>query len=77
MLTINADSHGIFKELHRPDPKRSPEMQDKRMVVILNEDAYDQWLDAPAEASMDFMRQYSREKLLSASEAGSSPAQLF
>ena len=44
MLTINADTHAIFKELHRPDPKRPPEKQDKRMVVILDEDNYDAWL---------------------------------
>ena len=25
MLTINADTHPIFRELHRPDPKRSPD----------------------------------------------------
>ena len=47
MLTINADSHPIFNQLHRPDPKRTPDKQDKRMVVILPEEAYGAWLDAP------------------------------
>ena len=49
MLTINADTHPIFRELHRPDPKRPADKQDKRVLVVLNEDAYDGWLDAPPE----------------------------
>ena len=60
---MNADSHSIFKELHRPDPKREPHSQDKRMVVILNEDSYEAWLDAPADKSMKFVRQYSADYL--------------
>lgn len=56
-LTINASSHPIFSELHKPDLKRPPDKQDKRMVVILNENSYDAWLDAPAYKSMPFMRQ--------------------
>jgi putative SOS response-associated peptidase YedK len=68
MLTINADAHPIFKELHRPDPKRPPEMQDKRMVVILPEAAYDAWLKAPPEVSMHFLRQYPHGNLVAAPE---------
>lgn len=68
MLTINADTHPIFKELHRPDPKRPPDMQDKRMVVILNEDSYEAWLDAPVEGSMEFMRQYPADRLSAVGE---------
>lgn len=68
MLTINADTHPIFKELHRPDPKRPPNMQDKRMVVILNEDSYGAWLDAPSATSMDFMRQFSADRLSAVAE---------
>jgi putative SOS response-associated peptidase YedK len=54
MLTINADTHPIFRELHRPDPKRPAHMQDKRMLGILNQGDYDAWLDAPVEQSRDF-----------------------
>ncbi len=68
MLTVNADTHEIFKELHRPNPKRPANEQDKRMVVILNEDSYEAWLDAPAERSMDFMRQCPAERLLATPE---------
>jgi putative SOS response-associated peptidase YedK len=61
---------GSFRssELHRPDPKRPAHMQDKRMVVILNEDDYDAWLDAPAERSMEFLQQYPAERLLATPE---------
>lgn len=68
MLTLNADTHSIIRELHRPDPKRSADKQDKRMVVILNEDAYAAWLDAPAEKSLDFIRHYPAEQLLAEPE---------
>ena len=69
MLTINADTHPIFKELHRTDTKRPPEKQDKRMVVILNEDSYDAWLDAPAEKSREFFVQYPAEKLVAVGQS--------
>jgi len=68
MITINADTHAVFKELHRPDPKRPPEMQDKRMVVILNDDAYLAWLDAPAERARDFLVQYPADRLAAVGE---------
>ena len=64
MLTINADAHSLFRELHRPDTKRSTDKQDKRMVVILNEDAYDAWLDAPVDKSKAFFVQYPANKLV-------------
>ena len=68
MLTINADSHPIFNQLHRPDPKRPPDKQDKRMVVILPEAAYADWLNASAEQSMDFLHLYPAAQLLAVAE---------
>ncbi len=68
MLTLNADDHDLMKYMHRPDPKRPPEMQDKRMVVILAEGLYEAWLDAPAAESADFIRQYSADRLLATPE---------
>lgn len=68
MITINADTHPAFKELHRPDPKRPPDKQDKRMVVILNEDAYLAWLDAPVERARDFLVQYPAGRLVATGE---------
>lgn len=64
MLTINADAHPLFKQLHRPDKSRPANLQDKRMVVILNDDAYDAWLDAPLAKSKDFFIQYPAKELV-------------
>jgi putative SOS response-associated peptidase YedK len=48
MLTINADSHTVMNQFHKPT-------DEKRMVVILPDDRYGAWLNAPAEQSMEFM----------------------
>lgn len=58
-----------MKHMHRPDPKRSPEMQDKRMVVILPEGLYEAWLDAPAANSKDFMLQCPADRLCATPES--------
>jgi putative SOS response-associated peptidase YedK len=50
--------------MHRPDLKRPPEQQDKRMVVILPETQYEEWLDAPVERSRAFLNQYPAERLV-------------
>jgi putative SOS response-associated peptidase YedK len=68
MLTINADRHPIFRHLHRPDPKLSPQSQDKRMVVVLNESDYGPWLGATAQQSREFLVQYPADKLIAAPE---------
>ena len=47
----------------RPDPKRPADKHDKRMVVILHEEDYAGWLDAPAERAMGFVRHYPAERL--------------
>ncbi|MDM0115887.1 SOS response-associated peptidase family protein [Variovorax sp. J22R133] len=63
MLTVNADEHPQFKHMHRYDPKLAPDAQDKRMVVILPEAQYAQWLDATPEQSMDFMNLYPADRI--------------
>jgi putative SOS response-associated peptidase YedK len=63
MLTVNADDHPMFKLMHKPDPTRPLNQQDKRMVVILPGGLYEAWLDAPVERSMDFVRHYPAELL--------------
>ena len=45
-----------MRNFHKPG-------DEKRMVVILPEAAYDDWLNAPVERSMEFMRQYPAERL--------------
>lgn len=44
MVTLNADDHPLFLRMHRPDPARPPEKQDKRAVVPLLPSAYSTWL---------------------------------
>jgi putative SOS response-associated peptidase YedK len=56
MLTINADQHPLMRMFHKPT-------DEKRIVVILPPDRYQDWLEAPVEHSMDFMRPYSAEAL--------------
>lgn len=52
MLTLNADNHPLMNRMHRPDPKRAPDQQDKRSVVPIEAEDVDTWLNAPvAEAA--------------------------
>jgi putative SOS response-associated peptidase YedK len=57
MLTINAQTHELMNRFHQPT-------DEKRMVVILPEAAYGDWLAAPMQASMDFMHPYPAERLV-------------
>jgi len=57
MLTINADAHPLMRQFHKP-------ADEKRMVVILPPDRYDDWLDAAADQSADFMRPFPAEQLI-------------
>jgi putative SOS response-associated peptidase YedK len=44
MLTVNADNHPVYKDLHKPG-------EEKRMPVILKPEDYDGYLNcSPAEA---------------------------
>ena len=58
----------LMREYHRTDPKRLSDQQDKRMVVILPDDAIEAWLDAPVERSFDFMHQFPAERLVATPE---------
>lgn len=51
LLTVSAYGHGL---MHRYQPPGA----EKRMPVILNEGAYDAWLNAPINKAMEFMRAY-------------------
>lgn len=57
MLTINADEHPLMRNFHRPG-------DEKRMVVILPEGSYEDWLTAPVERTMAFMRSYPAVELV-------------
>ncbi|MDP3699314.1 MAG: SOS response-associated peptidase [Hylemonella sp.] len=54
MLTINADDHPLMNQFHKPG-------EEKRMVVILNEDSYDAWLAVGATHTREFLLQYPAE----------------
>jgi len=65
MLTINADEHPLMRLFHKPT-------DEKRMVAILPSQRYQDWLEAPVEHSMEFMRPFPAESLqaITASQAG-------
>jgi putative SOS response-associated peptidase YedK len=56
MLTINADQHPLMRNMHKPD-------EEKRMVTILHEHQYSDWLNASMADSRDFLREYPAELL--------------
>lgn len=57
MLTINADQDPLFQRYHRAG-------EEKRMVVVLPEGAYGDWLTAPSAETRDFLLPYPAEKLI-------------
>lgn len=56
MLTINADGHPVMQRFHAPN-------DEKRMLVILRTDQYDDWLSCPVEEAPDFFVRYPAEQL--------------
>jgi len=56
MPTINADQPPLMRNYHKPT-------DEKRMVVVLSEGAYEGWLTASAEQAMRFMTAYPAERL--------------
>jgi len=56
MLTINADAHPLMRNFHRPE-------DEKRMVVILSPDYFDEWLSAKPEQSARFLIPYPADQL--------------
>lgn len=51
LLTVNANSHALINRYQQPG-------NEKRMLAILNEGAYDAWLGARPEKAKEFMRAY-------------------
>ena len=56
MLTINAADHPLMRNFHRPE-------DEKRMVVILSPDYFDEWLSAEPEQSARFLIPYPAQLL--------------
>lgn len=69
MLTVNADAHPLMRLFHKST-------DEKRMVVVLPPERYQDWLQAPAEHSMEFM-QLCLADLLQATQSTSTTEPLF
>ena len=57
MLTINAEAHSLMNHFHKLN-------DEKRMVVILPEERYADWLHATPAQSSDFFRPFPAESLV-------------
>ena len=51
MLTVNAQGHPVFQRMHGPE-------DEKRMVVILHPDDYDNWLTCSPDEATRFFKQW-------------------
>ena len=60
MLTINADTHALMRNMHRPG-------EEKRMIVILPQAVHNDWLDAPMHQSMALLQPFPADKLVATS----------
>jgi putative SOS response-associated peptidase YedK len=56
MLTINADAHPLMRNFHKPQ-------DEKRMIVILPPERYDDWLQAGAGESVEFLKAWPAEQM--------------
>ena len=57
MLTINADGHPLMQRFHKPD-------DEKRMLMILDPEQYQGWLDGSLVSEADVYRQYPADLLV-------------
>lgn len=44
MITRNCDDHPLLRLMHKPDPTKPADKQDKRTVVLLQQEDWDTWL---------------------------------
>ena len=63
LLTINAAQHPLMRLFHKP-------VDEKRMVVILHEDRYGDWLNAGPEDSKSWLHAYPAENLAASAALG-------
>ena len=61
MLTVNADAHELMRLFHAPG-------DEKRMVVILDEDDFAPWISAGAAGAARFLRPFPAEQLVARAE---------
>ena len=60
MLTINSDAHPLMRLMHKP-------LDEKRMVVILPDDRYDDWLRADSVQARPFLKHFPAASLTASS----------
>lgn len=56
LLTVNADGHDLMQRFHKPG-------DEKRMVVILDPDQYDEWLHCTVDNARAFFTRYPADRL--------------
>jgi putative SOS response-associated peptidase YedK len=61
MLTINADTHPLMRQFHKP-------LDEKRMVVILQESDYAKWLDGSQQQISSLLQPYPADALVARRE---------
>lgn len=70
MLTINADAHPLMKHYHKPE-------DEKRMVVVLPDRAYQNWLTVPVDDTLAFMLPFPADQLKAAAPVKASKKDLL
>lgn len=66
LLTINADAHALMRNYHKPG-------DEKRMVVILPEDRYGDWLSCPTRDAPSLLLPYPADALRAVPVSGLGP----
>lgn len=56
MLTQNCDAHPLLNLFHKPDPALPPDAQDKRSVIAIEREHWDQWLHGTLEEAMALVK---------------------
>lgn len=56
MLTINADDHPLMRRMHKPNPKKPANQQDKRSVIPIEPEDVDTWLVGTVEQAKSLLR---------------------
>ena len=70
MLTLNADHHQLMQNFHKP-------ADEKRMVAILPESAYADWLATSTDRAMNFIEPYPASQLMAEAKQKSGGKDLF
>jgi len=61
VLTQNCDAHPLLNQFHKPDPKLPAHQQDKRSIVSIEREHWDQWLNGSIDQATDLIQLSARE----------------